>query len=171
MTVKTEVKYDLIVPRYEAPFTQVDWKEIGGIVREELKNGIQEQRDVTGGAYPPLKPNTIASRKGKGAKRLIDTGNLLESPYPTATASQVEVRLGPQRAKIGQYHQEGIKPHKITAKGRVLAFITTDGQRFAKSVQHPGTPPVPFFGISQGCATRILKYVEIQIDKWLKETK
>ena len=186
---EVEVQYDMIVPTTPVPLRQSEWQAIGLIVREEIKNGMIEQMDVTGNPYPPLKPNTIASKQGtvmtggksKGlkqgprtsafpTKRLIDTGNMIESAYPTATDSQVEIRLGPQRSEIGSYQQNGIEPHKITASGKALAFITTSGPTFAKSVQHPGTPPVPFFGISERCANRIMEYVDIQVDKWLAGT-
>jgi hypothetical protein len=123
----------------------------------EGKSGPQYRSGARSSAFP--------------TKRLMRSGNLIESPYPTATASQVEVRLGKQREQIGRYHQEGIRPHKITAKKGAIPIPTENGLIFRKNAQHPGTPPVPFFGISERCASGILDYVSIAVDKWLKEAK
>ncbi len=166
-----KVTYEPVVPVGEL-ISEKDWAFIGQIVKRNISDGIQAQVDVTGAAYPALRPNTIASKEAAGnpepGKRLIATGNLLNSAKYQTIANGVEIRLGPQRAQIGRYHQEGIKPHTITPKkAERLAFTTTEGPVFAGRVQHPGTEPVPFFGISQKCAQDILAFVDSLTQKWL----
>lgn len=175
MNTKIKVKRDQFAPSGRL-FDEQDWRDIGGILRMSIEEGIEMQTDVTGAPYPTLKPNTVASKSAKGSptptKRLIDSGNLKRSTKFQASADRVVAMLGPQREKVGAIQQEGIVAHTIRpVKGSFLRFVTTRGVIFARSVKHPGTAPVPFFGISQGAAQRILAFARAKIDRWLRQAR
>lgn len=92
-------------------------------------------------------------------KAIVATGfifqknNLKDDPTPWKTGNLLQsFRFSTQRlvaryfptARYAIWVHEGTRPHKITAKGRALAWEGAGGMMFAKSVQHPGTKANPF---------------------------
>lgn len=156
-----------------APLNAEDFRAIGDIVRIDIQQGIEEQTQVTGGAYPKLRPNTIAAKTEKGLKspnkRLIASGNLHRNQKITMITNGVEISIGPTRATVGSYMQHGTKPHTIKPrKKQWLSFVTTEGRQFRKQVRHPGTPPVAFFGISARASRRILEFIDQRILRYMR---
>ena len=192
--MKTEIMQDFTLPA-DLSLTQDDYTVIGQIVRRSIQEGIDNQVDVTGKPYPPLSPNTVASKQAKGSpeptKRLVDSTNLRANQ--TITLVPKGVNVGPTRTKVASWMQEGTVPHTIRAKNaKVLRFIVAGAKvltkltgkkslgksgeqlygaqgTFAVEVNHPGTPAVAFFGISKNCARDIMKYVDSVIERKLKE--
>jgi hypothetical protein len=143
--VAYKVKYEKVLPRTVLPLSKADWKNIGGIVKVEVQNGMAAQVQVDGRAYEPLKPATIKQKIRDGysvtaTHRLIRTQNLMDNQVVTPSVDRVELTLGPTREYIGYIQQEAPNPGNVATK---------------------------FFGISENCAQRILAYVDQQVTKWL----
>ena len=70
---------------------------------------------------------------------LQDTGKLRQS-FTSKLEGQDVVSVGTEN-KIAKFHQFGTKPYIIKAKtGGALAFMTSNGPVFARSIRHPGLP-------------------------------
>ena len=149
------------------------------IIVSDIKQGIEYGRDIHGKQFAPLKPSTIQAKRAKGSKSprtvLKDTGMMQKLP-PTkrATSSRFIALIGiaQKRREIGRYHQEGIKPHTITARpGKVLPMCTKTGKFiFRKKVSHPGTPPREWFGVSNSANKKIGRMVKMTISKIFRST-
>lgn len=96
--------------------------------------------------WAPLKPSTIAGRrKGKGsgtAQTLQDTGRLKQS-FSILKDDGSSVTVG-TNLFYAKFHHVGTSPYEIRPKqSRVLRFMTPNGFRFARKVNHPGLPSRP----------------------------
>lgn len=96
--------------------------------------------------WAPLSPNTVAGRrKGSGsgsAQILQDTGRLKQS-FSILRSDENTVTVG-TNLSYAKYHHYGTDPYTIEPKSsRILAFVTADGMRFSKTVNHPGLPSRP----------------------------
>ena len=75
----------------------------------------------------------------------VDTGTLrasihVDGPQVGGMSVEARVQTGGESSAYSIFVHEGTGPHKIVAHGKALAW---DGG-FAKSVNHPGTPPFKF---------------------------
>lgn len=90
--------------------------------------------------WKALKASTLAARAamGKSGKILQRSGHLARSitPFHSRTVAGVGTNV-PYAAAMNN----GSKPHEIKAKNKKALHF---GGRFAKKVNHPGTPPRPF---------------------------
>lgn len=136
---------------------------LGDEVLESSQRAFDSERSpLTGQFWKKNRPNTVAA-KGH-ANVLIRTGKLRRSLERGKTGavwrmSNTRLVVG-SRLKTAHYAQRGTRKHTIKPKrAAILAFITTDGPTFAKSVKHPGTPPRPFLGASK----RALKRAEAKM--------
>ena len=82
--------------------------------------------------------------RAKGATP-VDTGTLrasihVDGPQVGGMSVEARVQTGGESSAYSIFVHEGTGPHKIVAHGKALAW---DGG-FAKSVNHPGTPPFKF---------------------------
>lgn len=97
-------------------------------------------------AWQPLKPSTIAQRRGGSSAPLQNTGRLKQSFLgQPATDGQSYVEVG-SNMEYASYQQDGTRPYTITAKtGKVLAARLSAGgwAIFGKTVHHPGIPARP----------------------------
>jgi phage gpG-like protein len=102
--------------------------------------------------WSPLKPNTLAQRRGGSSKPLMDTGRLRGSFGMTITGNHVVVG---SRDKRAPWHQYGTRPYIIVPKNaKFLRFKTVNGVVFSKKVHHPGLPARPMLP-SKGLARRL----------------
>jgi phage gpG-like protein len=91
--------------------------------------------------WKPLRPNTVAGRRGGSSRVLQDTGRLRQSFNSRVNGRFVEVGTVDQRAA---WHHFGTRPYTITPKTKkFLRFATPGGFRFARIVHHPGLPARP----------------------------
>lgn len=99
--------------------------------------------------WPPLKPSTLAARRGGGGKPLMDTGRLMQSFTSRAEGSEA-VNVGTQN-QIAIFHQLGTRPYEIRPKkaGGRLSFMSASGPVFARKVNHPGLPKRPMIPSDQ----------------------
>jgi phage gpG-like protein len=114
------------------------------------------------GPWKPLRPSTIAGRRGKGgsAKILRDTGRLAQSftvGYGFSSGF-VEVGTADRRAR---WHHEGTRPYVIRpVRAKALRFRVAGGSfAFARSVRHPGLPArtlVPRENVALDMAVRVI---------------
>ena len=159
--------------------------DLSGEINESAKAIVKDHdkrlsfgQGVNGKQMAALKPSTIHSKRNSGYSKprtpLYATGTMknIEITKKANKASQ-EARIAPDedRRKIGAYHQEGIKPHKIVAKNAKVLYplFNSKGKKFgAKSGDHPGTPAREWFGISVEVEKNLLKRMGRQIERRLK---
>lgn len=91
------------------------------------------------------------TRRASGDVLNVRSGHLRRSIGPPSvreTASGAEGQLA-VTAKYAPFLEHGTSPYRITARrGKALRFLVGGAVRFARSVQHPGLRPRPFFGPS-----------------------
>ena len=141
-----KVEFEPLLPAGE-PMTEAEWKTTGQIAKQEIALGMDEQVQVNGAGYPPLKPKTVERKRKKGSttpeKRLLDTHNMRNSPQMVPDKTGVSLFFGTQREQIAPYHQFGTE----------------------------NLPAVNFFGISERARKRILDYWITVVDQWLRKTR
>lgn len=112
-------------------------------IRPAMAGGLKEilieaaKRTTKRASGDVLKVRTGHLRRTIGPPRVIET----------ATGATGELSV---TAKYAPYLEYGTRPYRITPRrGQALRFVDRFGKvRFAKSVQHPGLRPRPFFGPS-----------------------
>lgn len=115
--------------------------------------GFMADRFEADGAVPefglpgwqPLKPSTIALRRGGSSKPLQDTGQLRMSYQGQESDNQTYVEVGSNK-QYASFHETGTAPYVIQAKsGKTLAAKLAGGgwMIFGKRVNHPGLPARP----------------------------
>ncbi len=113
--------------------------------------------------WKPLRPNTVAARRGQGAQPLRDSGRLAQSFSHQIRGSTVSI--GTQMA-IADYHHFGTKPYTIRPRaGRFLKFNTVQGVRFARIVHHPGLPKRPLLPRQKQSEEMAVAIVEAAAEK------
>lgn len=132
-------------------------------------------QDVNGRKFKSLTGSTIQSKRAKGYEKprvpLFATGKLKDVEIvKRASRYDQEARVRPDsdRIQIGQFHQEGIRPHKIVAKNAKVLYplYTNQGKKFgAKSVNHPGTPKREWFGVTKKVENDLMKRMIIKIER------
>jgi len=91
------------------------------------------------------------TRRVSGEVLKVRSGHLRRTVGPptvqeTAGGATGELVVG---AKYGPFQEYGTRPYKIVARrGKALRFFVGGKAVFAKSVNHPGLRPRPFFGPS-----------------------
>jgi phage gpG-like protein len=152
-------------------------KEINRICAETALEAMQIAFDRavdpgTARPWPPLAENTVAA-KGS-AIPLVRKGRLRESfqrgrPGNVFLVNSKRAKVG-SRLKTAVLAQFGTKPHKIRARRKpMLVFKTAGGLAFAKSVNHPGTPPRPVVGISPGTMGEMNRRIGLYLDQIQRE--
>lgn len=134
-------------------------------IRRDVITKSRAGTDVEGRSFAALSENTIAGKREKGQPPapLIATGKMLQLRTIRYRVKTQMARLWvPEKVKEAYYAQFGMKARLIAAvKARFLRFFTVDGWQFAKSVDHPGRKPRPWFGARPG-SERVLKR-EVQL--------
>lgn len=75
-------------------------------------------------------------------------------------------KYGTTTLMAANFLQSGTKPHIIKPRGNwPLRFPTSDGIVFAAKVDHPGTVPREFFGVSPAFEKKMMKRAEEEIQK------
>jgi len=128
-----------------------------------IDENFRKSGALTGSKWAKLRPNTVAGRRKKSNKPLLNTG-LMRASF-TSRATSLDVRVG-SPLFYAAFHEEGTSPYVITPKNaKVLAFPVASGgsqvkasfsstttratfrkgQRlgFARRVNHPGLPARP----------------------------
>jgi hypothetical protein len=86
-----------------------------------------------------------------------------DAPYPDS-------EYGATTLMAANFLQVGTKAHVIRPRGQwLLRFPTSRGVAFAKQVNHPGTVPRAFFGISPAYEKQMMKRVEQIISKIIED--
>lgn len=88
-------------------------KQIGQLETSETKLRFRNQQDPSGNAWKPLSPFTIARRKKRSNKILLDTGRLRSSI--TFAVSNTDVFIG-TNVIYGSTHQFGNDKKNIPAR-------------------------------------------------------
>jgi phage gpG-like protein len=102
--------------------------------------------------WAPLRPNTLAQRRGGSRLPLMDTGRLRGSFSRAIEGNTAWVGTRDRRAP---WHQGGTQPYTIVpVNARTLRFKTVNGIVFRKKVHHPGLPARPLIP-SRGLAKRM----------------
>ncbi len=104
-----------------------------GAVEDNFKHEGRPNR------WAPLKPSTLAARRGGGGKILQNTGKLAASM--TMFYSNNNAGVGTNRPGAAAQNN-GSRPHIIEARHAKALKI---GNRFFKRVKHPGTVAREFF--------------------------
>lgn len=127
---------------------------ITGSLREKVLACMRQIRPAMVGALRGLLIDVAnrTTRRASGEVVRVRTGHLRRTIGPpmvqeTAAGASGELRVGATYAPFLEY---GTRPHRIVARrGQALRFLDRTGKlRFARSVNHPGTRPRPFFGPS-----------------------
>lgn len=127
---------------------------IVGPLREKILAAMRAIRPAMAGALRGLLIDVAnrTTRRASGDVLAVRTGHLRRTIGPprvteTAGGAEGELRVGAHYAPFLEY---GTKPYTIVPRrAKALRFIDRFGKlRFAKSVQHPGLRPRPFFGPS-----------------------
>ena len=91
-------------------FDKDDMRIFAEIVRDVRRRAFQNSVAPDGSQWEKLKPETIARKRKKGAKRpekpLIDKG-YLEMPTIETKTNEATVRIAKSREEIGPYHNKG----------------------------------------------------------------
>ena len=126
-----------------------------------INKNFQTEGRLAGG-WAPLKPGTLAGRRGRSGRILQDTGELRNSFVPRWTSEHASVGSPLQKAL---WHEKGTRPYVIRPKkpGGVLVFesggeikvktktlasgrkidipsVTGTTKVFVRQVNHPGLP-------------------------------
>ncbi|BFU90162.1 MAG: hypothetical protein NTAFB01_13490 [Nitrospira sp.] len=118
---------------------------------QKLQAVMQQIRPAMAGGLKGLliEAANRTMRRASGDVIKVRTGHLRRTIGPprvqeTATGATGELSV---TAKYAPYLEYGTRPYRITPRrGQALRFIDRFGKvRFAKSVQHPGLRPHPFF--------------------------
>ena len=122
----------------------------GGMVIKDIVKKNQGGLDINGSTIKPLRPNTIAAKRGSDPSRaLYDTGRMIgrgsvkgvggRGPYLSKKAKKTDqetiVSVAKDRESIGVYHNEGM-----------------------------GLPKREWFGISKGIIKDIMRMIELRIE-------
>lgn len=127
---------------------------IVGTLREKVVAAMQQIRPAFVAELTRLllEAAARATRRASGEVVKVRSGHLRRTIGPptvqeTASGAAGELRVGATYAPFLEY---GTRPHRIVARrGKALRFLDRTGTlRFARSVNHPGTRPRPFFGPS-----------------------
>lgn len=133
----------------------------------KTKERIGKQVAPDGTPWAPLAKSTIAAKKLRGSplQALIDRGILVAgiAAQPASdTQSSVRATAGAEYAGIMQY---GSKPYKIRPKKKpYLTFLTEDGWRRVKEINHPGVPARPYLGFSDEDVAAIDRIFKRHVD-------
>jgi len=127
---------------------------IEGPLREKVLAAMRQIRPAMVGELRRLLIDVAArtTRKASGDVLRVRTGHLRRTIGPPTvheTAGGAEGALA-VTAKYAPFLEHGTAPYRITPRrGKALRFLDRTGTvRFARSVQHPGLRPRPFFGPS-----------------------
>jgi len=152
-------------------------KAAQSIVKDHDKR-LQHGQGIDGRPMAKLKASTIHSKRDKGYSKprvpLYATGTMKNIRIAKkANQSSQEARLTPakSRKEIGVYHQSGIRPHVIKPRQAKMLYpiFNSRGEKFgAKKVNHPGTPPREWFGVTKKVEKELLRGMRIKIDRILK---
>lgn len=120
--------------------------------------------------WASLKPNTIAGRrKGRGsgsAQILQDTGRLKQS-FAVLKDDGSSVTVG-TNLLYAKFHHYGTQPYVIEPKAkRVLRFMTPNGFKFSRKVNHPGLPSRPLIPSDALARTIAVTRINALIDEKL----
>lgn len=102
---------------------------------------------------------SVARREHRYRDRTGATTRGIKAELVSASATGAEAEFRSEGAAT-PFINEGTSPHVIRprAAGGVLRWDTpSGGTRFARSVQHPGTQPDPFFDKGEEAAVRSLE--------------
>jgi hypothetical protein len=126
----------------------------GGMVIKDIVKKNQSGLDINGSTIKPLRPNTIAAKRGSDPSRaLYDTGRMIgrgsvkgvggRGPYLSKKAKKTDqettVSVAKDRESIGVYHNEGM-----------------------------GLPKREWFGISKDAIRDIIRMIELRIEDRIK---
>jgi len=126
----------------------------GGMVIKDIVKKNRGGLDINGSTIKPLRPNTIAAKRGSDPSRaLYDTGLMIgrgsvkgvggRGPYLSKKAKKTDqetiVSVAKDRESIGVYHNEGM-----------------------------GLPKREWFGISEDAIRDIMRMVELRIEDRIK---
>lgn len=127
---------------------------IVGPLREKVLACMRQIRPAMVGELRGLLVDVAArtTRRASGDVIKVRSGHLRQSigiPVVRQTSGGAEGEFT-VRAKYGPFLEHGTRPYKIVPRrGQALRFLDRSGAvRFAKSVNHPGLRPRPFFAPS-----------------------
>lgn len=120
---------------------------VGQTIVSQTQDRLLDQVDVEGNKMPTKQPSTLLKNKGH-EKWGIDSGTLMKAITYEVQGNKLIVG---DNLHYSKYIQEGTKPHTIMARNaRALKFQIKTGETvFRKKVNHPGTPPATFYGITK----------------------
>lgn len=137
---------------------QEAWKEALGDIARGMNTGVQF--GVEEGAAQAKATHRYKDRTGAltGSIR----GYLVASASPTDNGEAVGVLEA--KAKHASYIEEGTPPHEIEARrAELLRWVDEGGGvHFARKVNHPGGPSLPFMGPAAQKAERV---VEVEVER------
>ncbi len=115
--------------------------ELLGSIGESLFNVNRERHnrgvDLEGNPWAPLKASTLAEGNRKGGP-LNKAGRMLRNFHYQVHGSALRLGFDNGDGFPARYHQDGSRPHVISAKkGAALKFA---GDVFRRRVNHPGFP-------------------------------
>lgn len=126
---------------------------ITGPLREKILAAMRQIRPAMVGELRGLlvAVATRTTQKASGDVLKVQSGHLRRSIGPPSvreTSGGAEGELA-VTAKYAPFLEHGTAPYRITARrGKALRFLVGGAVRFARSVQHPGLRPRPFFAPS-----------------------
>jgi hypothetical protein len=126
---------------------------ITGPLREKILAAMRQIRPAMVGELRGLLIDVAnrTTRRASGDVLKVRTGHLRRTIGPpvireTATGAEGSLAI---TAKYAPFLEHGTGPYTIRARrAKALRFFVGGAVRFAKSVQHPGLRPRPFFGPS-----------------------
>lgn len=119
------------------------------VLRHSAESFDAARDPETGQPWPALSPDTAAKpRRGP----LNVNGRLRDSVNPGGRGNIF--RLKPDDLEVGSsdlnaQYTLGTRAHPIVPRGSVLAWSGAGGMRFARRVNHPGTPPRRILGVDR----------------------
>jgi len=181
--IDIESTTNVTIGRTPIPLTEKDWQHLGKIVQRDIKEGIEQQRQITGEPYAPLKPET-AKKKARphGVQHpgplAIPASKVLNPVQRTAPGAKATTRIA-LRAVRGRMYISPTPEKRLIDSGNLLfnqkvtpmargVDITIGPTRlrigfFQQEQPGPGNVKTNFFGVSERAGRQILAYIDRRI--------
>ena len=133
------------------------WAESLRVLSDGIRTGVSN--GVTEGAQ---EARTVHRYKDRTGALTASTVGRVEVSTPGAAVGVIEATK-----PYASFVEEGTRPHEIRPrKAASLHWVDADGDHFAKKVNHPGTPSLPFIGPAVLKAERVMvRDIEVAADK------
>lgn len=172
------------------PLTEQEWKRIGEIVKTDIARHIDEQTQLTGAPYAPLKPETIAR---KSRPHRIDHPGQEAAPASRALTAMQRESLSRRTTSLTRVRRAtgslyvSLRPDDRLVDGgnlmrnQVIEVVpggvdisigpTRTEIAFIQQEQPgPGNVATVFFGIGEEASAAIDRFIDSVLDKWLDRT-